>query len=377
VVISDRKKSIDIASDGTTDYYLSEVKSYTDFYAFGSVKPGRVYQAEQYRYSLNGQEREHEITGSPSHSSAEYWMYDSRIARRWEIDPVFKNHESPYATFHNNPITFQDPNGADPVKRFSFGKRVKNFLSGKHHQNRANKDAFENGIDESQVKYGEKESYVEIWRLVAQVSNQNHENSPVVEAEWVIEIKPYKNRGKSSLWKNLRDKEPSWGNILNGWEKAAKKYLDFTKKEHLKGRNKAINTFSKRVSDTFKDFGIKVKPSTISNGWKNISKSIAKPFAEKSFKYVPLVGKLMDGKEFIEAWEKDGGAWGKNTTVQVAGIAGSTFGTTTGTYLGAEIGTLICPGIGTVIGALVGGIFGSFIGEESAEYAADELTPEN
>jgi RHS repeat-associated protein len=126
VVISDRKKSIDIASDGTTDYYLSEVKSYTDFYAFGSVKPGRVYQAEQYRYSFNGQEREHEITGSPSHSSAEYWMYDSRIARRWEIDPVFISELSPYSTYNLNPIRFNDPkglSGEDAVRKASRSAR--------------------------------------------------------------------------------------------------------------------------------------------------------------------------------------------------------------------------------------------------------------
>ncbi len=40
-------------------------------------------------------------------------MYDSRIGRRWERDPVVKEWESPYAAFKNNPIQFADPLGLD------------------------------------------------------------------------------------------------------------------------------------------------------------------------------------------------------------------------------------------------------------------------
>jgi RHS repeat-associated protein len=74
---------------------------------------GRSVTAEGYRYGFNGQEKETEITGSPSHTSAEFWMYDSRLGRRWEMDPVKKEHESVYAAFANNPIFLIDPNGAD------------------------------------------------------------------------------------------------------------------------------------------------------------------------------------------------------------------------------------------------------------------------
>ena len=42
-----------------------------------------------------------------------YWEYDSRIGRRWNIDPVIKPWESPYATFNNNPISQIDPDGLD------------------------------------------------------------------------------------------------------------------------------------------------------------------------------------------------------------------------------------------------------------------------
>jgi hypothetical protein len=41
-------------------------------------------------------------------------MYDSRIARRWEMDPVFSQKHSPYSTFGNNPIIFVDIRGLKP-----------------------------------------------------------------------------------------------------------------------------------------------------------------------------------------------------------------------------------------------------------------------
>lgn len=40
-------------------------------------------------------------------------MYDSRIGRRWERDPVLKPWESPYAAFNNNPILYADPKGLE------------------------------------------------------------------------------------------------------------------------------------------------------------------------------------------------------------------------------------------------------------------------
>lgn len=93
--------------------------------------PERNGSPQLYRYSLNGQEREHEITGTPSHSSTEYWMYDSRIGRRWEMDPVLKTSESLYATFSNNPITNNDRNGLTATKyQDKDGKLIKDVNDG-------------------------------------------------------------------------------------------------------------------------------------------------------------------------------------------------------------------------------------------------------
>ncbi|MFZ5553744.1 MAG: hypothetical protein ACOZCO_11565 [Bacteroidota bacterium] len=93
------------------DYGNTEVVSYSDYYPFGQQMPGRN-GGESYRFTgINGQEVEPEITGSNSHSSAEYWMYDSRLGRRWNQDPIIMPSQSRYATFNNNPVYFNDPTG--------------------------------------------------------------------------------------------------------------------------------------------------------------------------------------------------------------------------------------------------------------------------
>jgi RHS repeat-associated protein len=80
-------------------------------YTFGSIMVS-VSKGE-YRYGMNTQEKDNEIYGEGNSYSAEYWQYDARLGRRWNVDPVVKVHESPYATFANNPIGFVDPSGAD------------------------------------------------------------------------------------------------------------------------------------------------------------------------------------------------------------------------------------------------------------------------
>jgi len=70
-----------------------------------------VQGISRYKYSLNGQEKETDL--SDNITTALYWEYDSRIGRRWNVDPVFKEYESPYAAFGNNPILSTDILGDD------------------------------------------------------------------------------------------------------------------------------------------------------------------------------------------------------------------------------------------------------------------------
>ncbi|MDQ3191693.1 MAG: hypothetical protein M3Q58_08875 [Bacteroidota bacterium] len=85
-----------------------------NYSTFGAQMPGRSFNSTDYRYGFNGMEKTDEISGSGNHYTAEFWEYDPRTARRWNIDPVVKPWESSYATFLGNPILFIDPNGDDP-----------------------------------------------------------------------------------------------------------------------------------------------------------------------------------------------------------------------------------------------------------------------
>jgi hypothetical protein len=67
-----------------------------------------------YLYGWNTQERTDEIAGAGNHYTAQFWEYDSRIGRRWELDPVPQIAISDYAVNRNNPIYYNDPDGDCP-----------------------------------------------------------------------------------------------------------------------------------------------------------------------------------------------------------------------------------------------------------------------
>ena len=80
-----------------------------------------------YRYFFNGQEADNEVLGEGVNLTAEFWQYDTRLGRRWNVDPVFKEYESPYACFAGNPVWFADPNG-DTVIVFNNDRITKKLI---------------------------------------------------------------------------------------------------------------------------------------------------------------------------------------------------------------------------------------------------------
>ena len=67
-----------------------------------------------YRYGFNGQEKDDEVAGNGNSYTATFWQYDSRLGRRWNLDPVISPYLSPYEVFINNPILYIDSNGDTP-----------------------------------------------------------------------------------------------------------------------------------------------------------------------------------------------------------------------------------------------------------------------
>jgi RHS repeat-associated protein len=76
--------------------------------------PGRKLSGG-YRYGFNGQEKSTEI--NESSYTAEFWQYDARIGRRWNVDPKASQMPawSPYSFCFNNPLIFVDPDGQYPI----------------------------------------------------------------------------------------------------------------------------------------------------------------------------------------------------------------------------------------------------------------------
>ncbi|MCH2229647.1 MAG: hypothetical protein MK105_04820 [Crocinitomicaceae bacterium] len=117
-VISDRKIGYDLGVydgpfgnllssnlDAEFDVYTADVISYSDYYPYGMLLPGRHGQAESgdYRYGFQGQEMDDEIKGEGNSVNYKYRMHDPRIGRFFAIDPLAPSypHNSPYAFSEN------------------------------------------------------------------------------------------------------------------------------------------------------------------------------------------------------------------------------------------------------------------------------------
>jgi|GEM_PF-1972571 len=112
VIITDIKQPINTSSLSLG--FTAQVQTYANFDPFGMEQVGRNYSPGAYRYGFNGMEKDNELMGEGNSYTAEFWQYDSRLGRRWNNDPVTFANESPYAAFHNNPVSFVDPNGDTP-----------------------------------------------------------------------------------------------------------------------------------------------------------------------------------------------------------------------------------------------------------------------
>ena len=90
---------------------MASTYSLSDYYLFGSPMYGRSFNSNSYKFGFNSQMKENEIYGEGNTYSAEYWMYDSRLGRRWNVDLKPNPSISWYSTFAGNPIWYSDPMG--------------------------------------------------------------------------------------------------------------------------------------------------------------------------------------------------------------------------------------------------------------------------
>jgi hypothetical protein len=89
-----------------TDYEKEDSWTFfgVNYQSFGAPMTGRTFSSEKYRFGFNGQEKSDEISGAGNHTTAQFWEYDPRLGRRWNLDPVPYPWQSSYSAFNNNPI---------------------------------------------------------------------------------------------------------------------------------------------------------------------------------------------------------------------------------------------------------------------------------
>jgi RHS repeat-associated protein len=118
VTISDRRKAICV--NDSTYRYSAVVLNANDYYAFGSIMPGRSFESgvdSGYRFGFNAQEKEDEIFEEGNAYSFEYRIHDPRIGRFFSVDPLYKSFpwNSTYAFAENRVIDGIELEGLEVV----------------------------------------------------------------------------------------------------------------------------------------------------------------------------------------------------------------------------------------------------------------------
>ncbi|MGZ3759794.1 MAG: RHS repeat-associated core domain-containing protein [Mucilaginibacter sp.] len=126
--ITDRRLQQPDAPDTSVAYFKPDVANAQEYYAFGSMLPGRTYIANaNYRYGFNGKENDNEVKGAGNEQDYGIRIYDPRVGRFLSVDPITRDVPglTPYQFGGNSPIAYIDLDGLEPAKP----KGQKDFMS--------------------------------------------------------------------------------------------------------------------------------------------------------------------------------------------------------------------------------------------------------
>jgi len=193
VVVSDRK--INQCNSGVFIKASAIVVSATDYSPFGAPLAGRTFQSSGYRYRFNGQEQDNEIAGTGNIMTAEFWEYDSRLGRRWNVDPAFqlKPWITVYHAMGNCPILKNDPTGA---------------LEGEYEKNSEG--------EFKKVSNKGDEIGVDFYHF----DHQSSDGKVKSQTTWVTDRKGNWNvikNGRSAIKGEVRTNDVDWQDIYNEW----------------------------------------------------------------------------------------------------------------------------------------------------------------
>jgi hypothetical protein len=169
-----------------------------------------------YRFGYNGQEKVDEIAGAGNHNTAEFWEYDTRLARRWNRDPVTHEWESSYSTFGGNPIRNNDINGDDWYKNNNnsivFNPKVhsqndiektQKYLGPTYHENLNGEVDYRK--DGSIMFSNEKDAYKRMWNICKEPGGgtKSHEVMGAILNNGVLVLPDYLNDATTSETSNV------------------------------------------------------------------------------------------------------------------------------------------------------------------------------
>ena len=97
------------------------------FYIYILVRDSHQKIDYDYRFGFNGQEKDNEVAGIGNSNTAQFWQYDTRLGRRWNLDPKPQIRISDYAVMGNNPLVNTDVLGD---RYHLFGIKKKGKLTG-------------------------------------------------------------------------------------------------------------------------------------------------------------------------------------------------------------------------------------------------------
>ncbi len=98
--------------------YIADVKSTTDYYAFGSILPGRSFQPTEYAYGFQNQEKDDEIADvAGAYVNYKYRVHNTRLGRFFAVDPLTSKYPyyTPYSFSGNRVIDAIELEGAEPL----------------------------------------------------------------------------------------------------------------------------------------------------------------------------------------------------------------------------------------------------------------------
>ncbi|WP_240619277.1 RHS repeat domain-containing protein, partial [Chitinophaga costaii] len=113
--ISDQRVGVDNDHNGTIDYYLPTIASYSDYTPFGMQMMDRNGSAGGYRYGFNGKENDNEVKGEGNQQDYGMRVYDPRVGRFLSVDPLTSKFSelTPYQYASNSVIASVDLDGKE------------------------------------------------------------------------------------------------------------------------------------------------------------------------------------------------------------------------------------------------------------------------